>query len=103
MTQAAYIRAVRTFYLQLPNTHHSFSRSDRSLASTLYQRGIPCDVVRSALLLAIARRVCRDPSAPSLPPVRSLHYFIPAIDEILRQPLPKSYVQYLEYKIAQHK
>ncbi len=41
------------------------------------------------------------PAAPSLSPVRSLHYFIPAIDEILRQPLPSGCLRYLESKIAQ--
>ena len=103
MTEQAYVRAIRAVYLQLPNTHPSFSRSDRRLAETLFQRRIPFNVVRSALLLVTARRICRDPAASALPPVRSLHYFIPAIDEILRQPLPAGYVRYLESKIAQYR
>ena len=103
MTEQTYIRAVRDLYLQLPNTHKRFSRSDRRLASQLYQRHISIDTVRSALLLATARRLCRDPDTPVLPPVRSLHYFLPLIDEILLQPLPKGYLQYVEYKIAQHR
>ena len=103
MTEQAYVRAIRTVYLHLPNTHPSFTRSDRRLAETLFQRRIPFDVVRSALLLATARRICRNPAVPPLPPVRSLHYFMPAIDEILRLPLPDGYVRYLEYKIAQSK
>ncbi len=103
MTEQAYVRAIRMVYLQLPNTHPSFSRSDRRLAEALFQRNVPFDVVRSALLLATARRICRNPAVPPLPPVRSLHYFMPAIDEILRQPLPAGYVHYLESKIAQHK
>jgi hypothetical protein len=103
VTEQAYVRAVRTLYLQLPNAHPGFSRSDRCLAESLFQRNIPFNVVRSALVLATARRICRDPAAPSLSPVRSLHYFIPAIDEILRQPLPSGYVRYLESKIAQYK
>lgn len=103
MTEQAYVRAVRAVYLQLPNTHPHFSRSDRRLAETLFQRNIAFEIVRAALLLATARRLCRNPAAPSLPPVRSLYYFLPAIDEILRQPLPAGYVRYLEYKIAQHK
>jgi hypothetical protein len=103
VTELAYVRAVRTVYLELPNTHPSFSRSDRRLAEDLFRRNIPFHVVRSALLLATARRLCRNPAVPSLPPVRSLHYFMPAIDEILRQPLPVRYVRYLESKIAQYK
>jgi hypothetical protein len=33
----------------------------------------------------------------------SLHYFVPVIDEILRQPLPPGYVRYLEYKLEAFK
>jgi len=61
MTKQTYVRAVRNLYLQLPNTHRSFSRCDRLLASAFYQRGIPFDIVRSALLLATAvcfRQAC---------------------------------------------
>jgi hypothetical protein len=97
------VRAVRSVYLRLPNTHPNFSRSDRRLAEELFQRKIPFDVVRSALLLATARRICRHPAAPPLSPVRSLHYFMPAIAEILSQPLPDNYIRYLESKIAQYK
>jgi hypothetical protein len=55
------------------------------------------------LLLATARRIYRDPAKPPLPPVRSLHYFLRTIDEVLSQPLPKGYIHYLELKIAQHR
>ena len=103
MTEPAYVRAVRDLYLQLPNASDRFSRYDRSLACDLYHRGVPIDTVRNALLLATARRICRNPNAPSLPPVRSLHYFLHTIDEISRQPIPLSYVQYLEHKITELK
>jgi hypothetical protein len=99
--QEAYVRAVRHLYLQLPNTSGRFSRSDRQLAQNLYHRGIPIDILRSALLLATARRVCRDPAIAPLSPVRSLHYFLPVLDEILLHSLPHGYLQYIEYKIAQ--
>ena len=99
MTQQDYLQALRSLYLQLPNTHRRFSRSDRQLASVLYQRGFSFDLVRSALLLATARRLAHDPDHP-LPPVRSLHYFVPVIEEIQKQPLPTGYVQYLERKIS---
>ena len=101
MTQQAYVRAVRDLYTQLPQTSHCFSRSDRTLASDLYLRHVSFDTIRSALLLAIANRLSRED--PPLPTIRSLHYFAPVIDEILIQPLPRGYVQYLEYKIAAFK
>ncbi|HWS97457.1 MAG TPA: hypothetical protein VN620_13405, partial [Candidatus Methylomirabilis sp.] len=99
MTEQAYIQILRSIYLHLPNTYHHFSRSDRRLASTLYQRGFSLDLVRSALFLATARRLARNPVEPPLPPVRSLHYFLPVLEEIKLQPLPSGYVQYLESKV----
>jgi hypothetical protein len=101
VTEHAFVRAVRDFYTRLPHTSGRFSRSDRQLALALFQRHIPFDTVRSAMLLAIAHRLYRQ--GPPLPTIRSLHYFAPVIDEILRQPLPPGYVQYLEYKIAAFK
>ena len=101
MTQQAYVRAVRDLYTQLPQTSKRFSRSDRRLASDLYQRQVSFDTVRSALLLAITNRLYRE--GPPLPTIRSLHYFAPVIDEVLIKPLPRGYVQYLEYKIAAFK
>jgi len=99
MTEQAYIQALRSVYLQLPNTHRRFSRSDRRLASNLFQRGFSLELVRSALLLASARRLARNPAEPPLPPVRSLHYFLPVLDEISSQPLPPGYLEYLEAKL----
>src|SRR6516225_529390 len=99
MTEQAYIQALRSEYLQLPNTHRRFSRSDQRLASNLFQRGFSLELVRSALLLASARRLARNPAEPPLPPVRSLHYFLPVLDEISSQPLPPGYLEYLEAKL----
>jgi hypothetical protein len=99
MTEQAYIQALRSVYLQLPNTHRRFSHSDRRLASNLFQRGFSLALVRSALLLASARRLARNPAEPPLPPVRSLHYFLPVLDEIRSQPLPPGYLEYLEAKL----
>jgi hypothetical protein len=99
MTEQAYIQALRSVYLQLPNTHRRFSCADRRLASNLFQRGFSLELVRSALLLASARRLARNPADPPLPPVRSLHYFLPVLDEIRSQPLPPGYLEYLEAKL----
>ena len=99
MNEQAYIQAVRSVYLQLPNTHRRFNRSDRSVASRLYQRGLSLELVRSALLLATARRLVHSPAKPPLPPVRSLHYFLPVLEEIRLRPLPNGYLQYLEAKV----
>jgi hypothetical protein len=58
---------------------------------------VPLRTVRAALLLAAARRTLR--SGPPLPPVRTLHYFLPVIDEVLQQPLEPGYVDYLAARL----
>ena len=47
--------------------------------------------------LAAARRTLR--SGPPLAPVRTLHYFLPAIEEVLELPPDPGYVDYLAAKL----
>ncbi|MCI0422709.1 MAG: hypothetical protein L0387_40360 [Acidobacteria bacterium] len=95
----AYVQAVLNLYLQLPGTPNRFSRLDRRFALQLYQREVPLSVVEAALLLALARRAARSPQAPPLGPIRSLHYFLPVIEEICQRPVPTSYLLYLRKKV----
>ncbi|MGH2625867.1 MAG: hypothetical protein ACRDHY_04365 [Anaerolineales bacterium] len=95
----AYVRAVLDLYVRLPGTRLTPSRQDRRLAATLHQRGLPLTLVRTALLLAAARRALRSPEAPPLPPVGCLHYFLPVIDEVGHTPPDPGYVQYLAAKL----
>ena len=95
-----YVKTVLDLYLALPETPTRVSRFDRSLALQLFQRAVPRSTIDTAFLLASARRLCRPPDAPSLGPIRSLHYFLPVIEEIIHHPLPDGYVQYLRHKLA---
>jgi hypothetical protein len=92
-----YVEAVLTTYSSLPGTPLRPSRQDRRLARDLCQRGVALRTVRTALLLAAARRTLR--SGPPLAPVRTLHYFLPAIEEVLDQPPDPAYVDYLAAKL----
>ena len=92
-----YIETVLATYSSLPGTPSRPSRQDRRLARDLCRRGVPLRTVRTALLLAAARRTLR--SGPPLAPVRTLHYFLPAIDEVLDQPPDPRYVDYLAAKL----
>ena len=92
-----YIEAVLATYNNLPGTPARPSRRDRQLARELCRRGVPLRTVRVALILATARRTLR--SGPPLPPVRTLHYFLPVIDEVLHQPPDPGYVAYLDAKL----
>jgi hypothetical protein len=94
-----YVCLVRDLYLKLPITANRFNQSDRLVAAELYRRSVPLDLVRSAFVLAAARRLTRNPNLLPLTPVRSLRYFLPVIDEIRAQPLPPRYIEYLESKL----
>ena len=96
MTRADYVRGVLILYCGLPHTAaRRPSPLDRRLAEQLFDQGISLATVEAALLLAIARRNARHPDLPPLPPVRSLAYFLPVVEE-LRFDLPDlGYLAYL--------
>jgi hypothetical protein len=95
--ERVYIEAVLGVYCSLPQTPERPSRRDRLLARELCRSGVPLRVVRDALILAAARRTIR--SGPALPQVRTLHYFSPAIDEVLHHPQDPDYIAYLAVKL----
>jgi hypothetical protein len=95
--ERVYVEAVLSTYGSLPGTPARPSRQDRRLARDLCRRAVPLRSVRAALLLAAARRTLR--SGPPLPPVRTLYYFLPVIDEVLGEPPDPAYVEYLAAKL----
>jgi|SRR5213593_2257232 len=97
-----YVREVIEWYCRTPGTPGHARSSDRSLAAELYDRGIPPSVIKDALTLATARRTLRDPASPPLPPVRSLNYFVPIIDELTETPLDPDYIRYIECKLKKY-
>lgn len=56
-------------------------------------------MVHAALLLGAARRTFRPQDAFPLPPIRTLHFFLPVIEEIQDSPPAPGYLQYLEGKL----
>jgi hypothetical protein len=95
----AYIEKVMDVYHHTPGTLGRIRREDRRLALELHKRGVSLDVVQEALLLATARRSLRAMDAAPLAPVRSLHYFVPVIEELIATPLPDGYARYLKQKL----
>lgn len=88
-----FVSRVLSLYLGLPDVAaRRASRLDRELAAALFRRGITLDQVEAGMLLAHQRRALRQ---TPLPPIRSLHYFVPVIDEIVSQPLDLSWLDYL--------
>lgn len=96
---APYVAAVILLYVELPETPLSASPQDHRLARRLHDRGIPLQIVESAMLLASLRRLIRPADLPPLNPIRSLAYFQSVIDELLDHPMPDNYLEYLRLKL----
>jgi hypothetical protein len=94
-----YTTQLLDLYRHTPGTLGRVRREDRRLAVDLHHRGVSLRTVEEAFLLATARRCLRAPDAAPLAPVRSLHYFVPVIEEVLANPLPSGYPEYLKGKL----
>lgn len=94
-----YVKQILDRYRRTPGTLGHIRREDRRLAIQLHQRGVPSEVVTAAFALAAARRCSRDLELPPLPPIRSMHYFLPVIEELLAGSPDADYLRYLEDKL----
>lgn len=95
-----YVRLLLDLFRKTPDTPAHPRPQDRRLAAELHHRGVPLRTIYAALLLATARRTLRPENAAPLSPIRSLHYFLPVIEEILAAPPNPTYLDYLRYKLA---
>jgi len=100
LSQEEYIRQVLEAYRQTPGTMGTVHRADRMLAAQLYQRGLSVKVIENALVLAATRRVIRPTDAPPLGTIRSLAYFLPVIEEVLKMHVSLDYFEYLRHKLG---
>jgi hypothetical protein len=96
---ALYVTAILTLYVDLPDTPLRASASDQRQARIWFDRGVPMDVVETALLLASLRRTVRPTDMQPLPRIRSLAYFQPVIEELRGHPAPADYLEYLRLKL----
>jgi len=95
----AYVNAVVRNYVRLPGTPLRASRRDRKLAAALYDRRVPLRVVWAAFVIAATRWAIRTPQQRKLEAIRTLYYFLPAIDEVLDTSPDPDYVEYLAGKL----
>ena len=94
-----YIQKVLDAYRQTPGTTGMIRRPDRLLAEQLYGRGVPLQAVENAFVLATLRRQIRPAGAPPLNTIRSLAYFSPVIEEVLKSRVSPEYYRYLRHRI----
>jgi len=99
VSQEEYIRRVLEAYRKTPGTMGTIRRPDRVLAAQLYQRGISVSAIENAFVLAATRRLMRPADTPPLGTIRSLAYFLPVIEEVLRLHVSPDYFQYLRQKL----
>jgi hypothetical protein len=92
--ETSYVAEVLRLYTLLPDTPDWPRPHDRRLALELARQQVPLDQIRAAFILGTARRA-RSPSAP-LPPIRSLHYFLPILEEVQQGPPDPSYLDLRE-------
>ena len=97
--QEEYVRQVLEAYRKTPGTMGTVRRADRLLAAQLYQRGLSVGVIENALILAATRRLMRPADAPPLGTIRSLAYFLPAIEEVLTLRVSPEFFHYLRHKL----
>jgi hypothetical protein len=102
LNRESYIKQALDLYRNVPGTLDRIRREDRLLAADLYARGIALSTLESAFVLAAARRCFRSENAQPLSPIRSLHYFLPVIDELLANPPATEYLAYLKSKLKSH-
>ena len=100
MQQRGYVRRLLEAYRATPGVCGAVRRPDRLLAVQLYERGVPPEAVENALTLAAARRLARAADAPPLTTIRSLAYFSPVIEEVLRLQAGPEYFHHLRSRIA---
>jgi hypothetical protein len=101
-TRRIYTRQLLDLYCGLPHTAaRRPSPYDRQLADQLWERNIPLQTIEAAFLLAVARRSSREPGRQPLPPIRSLAYFLPVIEELRQELLDPGYLLYLRDKMGQ--
>ena len=100
MERGEYVRCVLEAYRAAPGTGGAVRGPDRLLAAQLHERGVPLEAVENALILAAARRLARPAEAPQLGVIRSLAYFAPVIDEVLRLGVGPEYFRHLRQRVA---
>ena len=93
MTEDLYVRQLLETYRELPEASGRVRAADRRLAVRLFRDQVPLQLLTAAFQLAIARRHARAADAPPLNTIRSLHYFLPVLDEV--RELDPSYLDFL--------
>jgi hypothetical protein len=94
-----YVDRALALFETVPGALRVRRSTDRRFAATLFDRQVPLETVRAAMLLVVARRDSQG-ATRRFAPIASLHYFAPILDELLEEPLDPDYLLYLQRKVA---
>lgn len=97
-----YAAEVIRLYRSTPTVLGRVRQTDHDLALRLFDEGVPLYAVRNALLLGAARRVLHNGFSTPMPPVRSLHYFVPILREVLERPPGHRELDQLVLQLTHH-
>jgi hypothetical protein len=89
-----YVERIRGLFLEHPIVRSSFGEADRHLARALHRRGVPFQQVERALVLGLARKYATCLNNPEVPPITSLHYFLPLLREVQETRVSQQYWTY---------
>ena len=82
-----YVRKLLELYVRTPGVLGRLRQADRALARQLHDQRIPLYVIADAFIVAAARRARHNAFSTPLPAIRSLHYFVGIVRELLDRPL----------------
>lgn len=85
--RSKYVRLLLQTYRDTPGVLGRVRHADRELAARLYKDAVPLHLIKTAFLIAVARRIRNNAFSTPLPQIRSLHYFLPILSEIRERPL----------------
>jgi hypothetical protein len=77
----------------------AFTPADRKLAFEFYQKGVPLENVRRAILLGCTRKCTTLLSTHVAEPITSLHYFRGIVEEVGQLQVSADYWRYLELSL----
>jgi len=98
----SYVASVRASFLAMGCVTGRFSASDERVANQLEKQGVPLSTIKDALVLGSVRKYLSWINNGNSPPIGSLKYFQPLIEEVQQQPWAGGYREYLWSKHRQY-
>jgi hypothetical protein len=101
LNPSAYMEEVRRIFVTLGCTRGVFRSADEVIAESFFSRGIPLAVVADALAVGAVRKYVSWLNGNTGEAIASLKYFEAVVDELLENPLPLGYREYVKDKLKQ--